>query len=232
MKLRRGFYLFIIGLFMLTANATAQTCPAPQGANPIQIENCMSGTTAWQITGNAIPTNRQVEAYASATSINIGQTITFFVNVTDNSLNFKMEIYRMGWYGGNGGRLVFTRSGIPPKHQPLSEVDPSTGLYECNWTPPDGQAANYQWTAENTTSGVHVAKFSTRNGYSVYSIFVVRDDSRTSDILFQTSDTTWQAYNYYPGNPIGTAAQPPTLTLNKRETRNTPVKVFTRRFSD
>jgi len=42
-------------------------------------------------------------------------------------------------------------------------------------------------------------------------IFVVRNDSSHSDILVQTSDTTWQAYNdyggnsLYSGNPVGRA---------------------------
>ena len=33
-------------------------------------------------------------------------------------------------------------------------------------------------------------------------IFVVRDDARASALLFQTSDTTWQAYNAYGGNSL------------------------------
>ena len=32
--------------------------------------------------------------------------------------------------------------------------------------------------------------------------FVVRDDASHSDLLFQTSDTTWQAYNTYGGNSL------------------------------
>ena len=32
--------------------------------------------------------------------------------------------------------------------------------------------------------------------------FVVRDDASRSDVLFQTSDTTWQAYNQYGGNSL------------------------------
>ena len=32
--------------------------------------------------------------------------------------------------------------------------------------------------------------------------FVVRDDDGHSDLLFQTSDTTWQAYNDYGGNSL------------------------------
>ena len=31
---------------------------------------------------------------------------------------------------------------------------------------------------------------------------MVRDDTSTSDILFQTADTTWQAYNSYGGNSL------------------------------
>ncbi len=33
-------------------------------------------------------------------------------------------------------------------------------------------------------------------------VFVVRDDDGGSDVLFQTSDTTWQAYNKYGGNSL------------------------------
>ncbi len=43
--------------------------------------------------------------------------------------------------------------------------------------------------------------------------FVVRADESTSDIIFQTSDTTWQAYNGRGGaNLYGVTAQVATLT--------------------
>ena len=35
-------------------------------------------------------------------------------------------------------------------------------------------------------------------------VFIVRDDDGSSDLLFQTSDTTWQAYNQYGGNSLYT----------------------------
>ena len=44
-------------------------------------------------------------------------------------------------------------------------------------------------------------------------VFVVRDDDGSSDVLFQTSDSTWQAYNQfggnslYVGNPVGRAVK-------------------------
>ena len=37
-------------------------------------------------------------------------------------------------------------------------------------------------------------------------VFIVRDDDGGSDLLFQTSDTTWQAYNQYGGNSLYTGS--------------------------
>src|SRR5439155_12030459 len=37
-------------------------------------------------------------------------------------------------------------------------------------------------------------------------VFVVRDDASHADLLYQTSDTTWQAYNDYGGNSLYTGS--------------------------
>ena len=53
----------------------------------------------------------------------------------------------------------------------------------------------------NATSGVYVANVI--DGTQVFQIpFVVRNDSSTSDIVFQTSDETWQAYNGWGGSNL------------------------------
>ena len=64
------------------------------------------------------------------------------------------------------------------------------------------------WTVPSTAvSGIYVAKLTRHdNGHNSHVVFVVRDDSRTADIVFQTSDTTWQAYNQYPGVSAGGAS--------------------------
>ena len=43
-----------------------------------------------------------------------------------------------------------------------------------------------------------------RTGGASHIVFVVRDDDGSSELLFQTSDTTWQAYNHYGGNSLYT----------------------------
>ncbi|MEZ4683723.1 MAG: DUF6605 domain-containing protein [Caldilineaceae bacterium] len=53
------------------------------------------------------------------------------------------------------------------------------------------------------TSGIYFAKLvrTDSNGAS-HIVFIVRDDNGGSALLFQTSDTTWQAYNNYGGNSL------------------------------
>ena len=59
----------------------------------------------------------------------------------------------------------------------------------------------------SATSGIYFAKaVRGDNGGASHIFFIVRDDAGTSDLLFQTSDTTWQAYNNYGGNSLYTGA--------------------------
>ena len=79
-------------------------------SNPIIVENALPGTRSWQIS-DEYAYDRQIEGYADKVSINIGGTITFLVNLRD-SASYDLKIYRMGWYNGYGGRLIYTRTGI------------------------------------------------------------------------------------------------------------------------
>ena len=63
----------------------------------------------------------------------------------------------------------------------------------------------------NAVSGIYIAKLEREDGTagSSHIVFVVRDDDGRSDMLFQTSDTTWQAYNQYGGNSLYTGGPGP-----------------------
>ena len=60
------------------------------------------------------------------------------------------------------------------------------------------------WAVPATaTSGIYFAKaIRIDTGGASHIIFIVRDDASQADLLFQTSDTTWQAYNQYGGNSL------------------------------
>ncbi|MFH7027030.1 MAG: N,N-dimethylformamidase beta subunit family domain-containing protein [Heteroscytonema crispum UTEX LB 1556] len=192
--------LLIVTTVLIFLQPPAQTTDLPavsQKNNPIIIENKKIGTTNWQLTNPA--TKREIEGYASLTSVNRGDEIKLFVNTKEPS--YTIEIFRMGWYKGAGGRQMasaITRNAVK---QPPPIIDNATGLIECNWKDP--YILEIPYKADDPTlwaSGFYLAKLTaSKSGKQSYIIFVVRDESRASDILFQSSVTTYQAYNNWGG---------------------------------
>jgi uncharacterized repeat protein (TIGR01451 family) len=174
----------------------ALLCGEVRGANPVQTENALAGTTAWQLTNPA--TNREIEGYASLTSVAQGSQIGFFVSTADST--YTLAVYRMGFYAGNGGRLM-TSSTLTGRVQATPTADPLSGLAECNWTQSMALTIPASWI-----SGVYLAKLTgLTSGKQSYIVFVVREDSRASALLFDSSVTTFEAYNNwpYPGTTAG-----------------------------
>ncbi|MEU7740413.1 DUF4082 domain-containing protein [Nonomuraea sp. NPDC049158] len=137
-------------------------------------------------------------------SLNHGETAQF--KVLTPSTDYRLDIYRMGYYGGMGARLIATvqPSAALPQTQPACLTDGATGLIDCgNW------AVSASWDVPaSAVSGVYIAKLVREDvaDQASHMVFVVRDDTRHSDFLVQTSDATWQAYNAYGGNSLYTGA--------------------------
>ena len=170
---------------ILSASASALS-------NPISTENAKAGTSNWVITQNSNDLDKQIKGYASATSVNLGGSINFMVSV-NRPQNFTIEFYRMGWYQGLGGRLVTKTGQIAGKTQVYTAPDPTTGLIEYNWPSAYTLKVPTSWV-----SGIYMAKLINADGYQNYVPFVVRNDSRASQLLYQQSVTTDQAYNNFP----------------------------------
>jgi Domain of unknown function (DUF4082)/Bacterial Ig-like domain/Bacterial Ig domain len=175
-------------------------CAAP--ANAIVAENCLPGTPAstWDIVGVGDTT---LQGYATDISVNRGATINFKVNT--NATAYRLDIYRMGYYGGQGARLVTTvnPSAALPQTQPSCLTEIATGLIDCgNW----GVSASWAVPAA-AASGIYFAKLVRPDtGGASHIVFIVRNDASTSKLVFQTADTTWQAYNSWGGNSLYTGA--------------------------
>lgn len=165
-------------------------------ANRIVMENCNAGTTEWLVKRYA----SDIEGYAFPASINVGDTVRFYVNT--NAAHFNLNIYRSGYYNGLGGRLVKRVDDIEGHVQPNCNQDFSTGLVSCaNWAPSYALEVPTDWA-----SGVYIAKLTRQDtGGENVVVFTVRDDNRKSDILFQQSLFTYQAYNNYGGKATYTS---------------------------
>jgi hypothetical protein len=182
--------VFLIGLV-----ASPVMLPAAAATNPVVTENQQPGTTAWQLTLTADDTNQQIKGYASTTSVLQGGGITFYVSVNPVQ-TYTIDVYRIGWYGGAGGRLRLHVGPLAGVQQAVCPTDANTGMIACTWTPAYTTTIPSDWT-----SGAYMAVLTNAAGYQNYIPFVVRD-GRPAPYLFQQSVTTYQAYNNYPDDHL------------------------------
>ncbi|TAX84708.1 adhesin, partial [Rhizobium leguminosarum] len=176
---------------LTTQNLAAAAAAA---SNAIVLENQKQGNpeSEWGIDG-AGSTN--IEGFATDISVDNGKTVSFKINT--NSNNYRIDIYRLGYYGGMGARKVATMQHTGVQNQPSPLRNATTGTVDAgNW------AVSASWTVpDDAVSGVYIAKLVRQDGTSGENQipFIVRDDDSHSDIVFQTADETWQAYNGWGG---------------------------------
>ena len=166
-----------LAVALAVIGALGQTAP-----NAVQAENARPGTNAWLITHPASAAD-QIEGYASASSVNRGGQVTFYVNTADPS--YSLQVFRLGYYGGLGGRAETASITLPGSLQTVPAPDPTTGIIDCNWTPAYALTTSNPGDSTDWVSGMYVALLTgTQSGLQTYISFTVRDDSRNSALLF------------------------------------------------
>ncbi len=126
----------------------------PPVVNEIVCENSKPGTppSEWDIADPAgDPT---IQGFATDISVDQGQTVHFKIDTAATA--YRLDIYRMGYYGGDGARKVatVTPSASLPQNQPPCLTDAATGLVDCgNW------AVSASWAVPaDAVSGIYFAK--------------------------------------------------------------------------
>ncbi|MDB4695175.1 hypothetical protein OAF47_01780, partial [bacterium] len=173
----------------------------PRARNLIARENALPGAADWQLTrvrpepadGVRCPA---IEGFCTRQSVKAGETLGICVS-TAPAKPFKLEIFRTGYYGGRGARLMKTVHALQGRQRETPERGEKQ-IRECRWEPSVELKIPSDWI-----SGVYVGRLTTDSddtgfGYwQSYVVFIVKDD-RPADVLFQCSDNTWQAYNEWP----------------------------------
>jgi N,N-dimethylformamidase beta subunit-like, C-terminal len=180
----------------------ASQADSPHSPSLVKNENKREGARDWQLTRVRIQGGTRgfrstwIEGYCSRQSIEGGQTLDIMVS-TDPPARFIIEVFRLGFYGGLGGRSMTRLGPFQGRKQPDPPVV-ERRLRECRWESSVSLKIPADWP-----SGVYLGRLSTlpekeqETYWQSYCIFVVRD-RRRADILFQCSDNTWQAYNRWP----------------------------------
>ncbi|MDO9352136.1 MAG: hypothetical protein Q7T55_00485 [Solirubrobacteraceae bacterium] len=225
------------GLPALALGAEQAFAADETAANPVVAENQKSDPSTWTDKFRVANVSSMVVGFARQPSVNLGEDIVisasgpnaYLPSVENPNETVAVELYRLGYYGGKGGRLVWKSpavstwqkldangnqandwdGGVEPGWAPLQ---PDTGLYGCannrNVLSIPGSVV--------PSSGVYLIKLKGTwhdfppNAPSVpasgesHAIVIVRDDGRPRDILAVLPTNTWQAYNYWGGRSLYT----------------------------
>ena len=193
--------ILVAGALLAGVPPTLTSAQAASCANPIACENQLPGTpqSTWDVGSD----DSYIQGFADPFSVNVGGTINFKIETAASS--YSIDIYRMGYYGGDGARLI-TSIPATAQNQPACNTNTVTGLVDCgNWS------VSATWNVPATAvSGVYFAHIYTSGTTHENQIpFVVTNNASTSNMVFMTSDETWQAYNdwggysLYAGNATG-----------------------------
>jgi len=168
----------------------------------IEDENRRAGTRAWWEAEHAPAA--AIEAYTTQTSCLPGGRIELCVSTTP-AARYEIVVYRLGWYGGDGGREELrlpSNIGLP---RTAPEPDAVTGATRADWDVSDvvliaPDAVSGHWLAQlRLLSGPHA-------GTVALVPFVVRPvpDHRPT-VLVQIPVNTVQAYNHWGGKCLYTS---------------------------
>ncbi len=199
--LRRDLLALLMSSLGLPAIVRASARRTSPARDLIRRENEREGTTEWLLDriqpveagpDSTYQRRPAIEGFCSRTSVRPGERLSAFIS-TNPPARYQVDFYRMGYYGGKGGRHVHTLGPFDGKVQ-QTPSDGEKNLIECHWEPSFELKIPEDWL-----SGVYLGKLSNLDsGDQAHVVFIVRDD-RPADLIFQCSDLTWQAYNRWPG---------------------------------
>jgi hypothetical protein len=161
-------------------------------------ENRYRGTRAWRLPGPAAEVGGvargTVRGYVAEQALRPGQTERVYVSAPGSRV-LRIQVFRIGWYDGRGGREVLVSRWLPVVRQPPCAHRFATGLTECDWR----ETLSFMIPSA-VPSGVYIVKLSARTGASDC-LFIVRA-SRPQPLLAQLPTATYEAYNAWGGDSL------------------------------
>ncbi len=163
-----------------------------QSADWVVAENARPGTLDWVMTAST-----RIYGYSDRVSAVAGDEVTLRIEAPAGP--YTVALYRMGYYGGLGGRRVWTSPTLSgPQSQPPPTTTAGTNMVECQWQPSLRVGIDDSWPP-----GAYLFKLSGAGGsVGGYIPLCIRDDTSTAAFAVMNSVTTWQAYNAWGGRSL------------------------------
>ena len=192
-------------------------CMASFGNSYIQEENAKAGTPGWQIDPSTFDATK-LAAYAGKDSYTCGEIVYLRVHAAVSNF-VTAQVYRMGFYGGVGARMIWSTEGsaLGGKQPPAVLVQGSNTVQPMNMVDASGWNLTLGIRVDGSyTPGTYLVKIWDKIGNYTYVPFTVREDTGTKHaVLLQQASTTWQAYNKYGGRSFYTTPGSSHLSFNR-----------------
>jgi hypothetical protein len=176
--------------------------PAARAQNAIQQENAQPGVQSWNG-----PSTSLVEMYASQIGILPGAQIDVHVN-TRPTARYRISVYRLGWYGGAGGRLMTCVPSCVGDKPGQTQVEAWTNEVDGPPLRPNWPVTDVVRTGTDWPSGYYELRTELTSGPDAGSgtttFVIVREPVgvHASQILVQVPVNTWEAYNQWGGKSL------------------------------
>jgi hypothetical protein len=164
----------------------------PLRHSPILDENEKPGDGGWRLRRHTL----DISAYTDRTSYLGGETVEVRAGAA-GSTTATWELWRLGYYGGGGGRKLLDGGPVTVPVRTPGILDPATGAVSAAWPttfrvrlPPDA------------VTGAFVIRLSSEALGETYAFFVVRERVPGAPILYPLSTNTYQAYNVWGGTSL------------------------------
>jgi YD repeat-containing protein len=195
----------VLGACLLGAHpAAAQSELCPSDNPVVQENNCSgAGSDGWRLTNPS----ENISGFSTQTSVNLGQSVQLKIGRANafGASTVNVEVYRMGYYGNTGGRLIAgaSQAGVAVNNtfNGCGATNAITGLKSCS-----GWSVSYTIPgAALPASGIYTAKLTEPvSGAQNTIVFTVRDDAREpqAKVLFALPTASYQAYNDWGGKSL------------------------------
>ena len=172
-----------------TAPNPASTAPNPAVAGNIRAQNALPGDPRWRITDPAHL--YQLQGFADHADVLPGAPFRLFVSTT--AASFRVLAFRIGWYGGDLARLVWTSPVTPGRYQPAARIVPPGSMVVAPW-PPSLTVPTRDWPP-----GSYLLRLDASTGVQSYVPIVIRSGSVAGRVVLVSAVTSYQAYNGWGG---------------------------------
>ncbi|HEY3958488.1 MAG TPA: N,N-dimethylformamidase beta subunit family domain-containing protein [Streptosporangiaceae bacterium] len=152
-------------------------------------ENSRPGDPHWAIR-HLGPADAML-GYTGQASVLPGEPVTLYASTTARS--FRVNAYRMGWYGGDRARLVWRSGTVRGRRQRKATVTTPANTVQTDWGP-SLTIPTHDWP-----EGSYLLRMDAENGAQRYVPVTVRSASTRGKVVIKNCVATWQAYNTWGG---------------------------------